>query len=68
MTTRLKIALSAAFALLSLDMLTRFLQWMNRSSDAWFYAGACGSLSLLVLVPGVLGTIWRDHFTRLKRP
>ncbi len=68
MKTRLKILLSAAFSLLSLDMLTRFLQWMNRPSDAWFYAGAFGSLSLLVAASAVFAAIWRDHFPGLKRP
>ena len=65
MKTRLKIALSAVVLLFSLGVLTQFLQWMNRPSDAWLYAGALGVLSLLVLVPTILKAIWgHGLFTR----
>ena len=67
MRTRLKIAISVAFSLLSLDILTRFFHWMNRPSDTWFYAGAFGALLLLLMVPGVIGAIWSGHFPGLKR-
>ena len=68
MKTHLKILLSFSFCLFSLGILTRLLQWMNRPSDAWFYAGALGAFTLLVAVPGVLGYIWRDSIAGLKRP
>lgn len=68
MRTRLKIAISTALGLLSLDVLDRFLHWMNRPSDSWFYAGAFGSLALLVVVPAVVGTIWSDSFPGPNRP
>ena len=68
MRTRLRIAISTAFVLLSLEILSRFLHWMNRPSDAWFYAGAFGALLLLVIVPGVVGAIWSGDFPGLKRP
>jgi hypothetical protein len=68
MKTRLKILISAALTLLSLDLLSRFLQWMNRPSDGWFYAGALSALCLLVFVPAVLTAIWRDRIPGLNRP
>ena len=68
MKTRLKIALSTAVILVSLGVLARLLTWMNRSSDAWLYAGIFGALSLLVLVPSVVGAIWRSGFLNHKRP
>jgi hypothetical protein len=68
MKTRLKIALSAVIILISLGVLSRFLSWMNRSSDAWLYAGALGALSLLVLVPTLVGAIWRSDLLNHKRP
>jgi len=68
MTTRLKILVSLILSLLSLDILSRFLEWMNRPSDAWFYAGALGALALMVVVPGILGAIWRGYIDSQKRP
>ena len=68
MKTHLKILLSLTFCLFSLGILNRCLEWMNRPSDAWFYAGALGTFTLLAVVPGVLGLIWRDSIASLKRP
>ena len=68
MKTHLKILLSLTFCLFSLGILTRLLAWMNRPSDAWFYAGAVGTFTLLAAVPGVLGFIWHDSLAGLKRP
>ena len=68
MKTRLKIAISTALSLLSLDILDRFLHWMNQPSDARFYAGAFGSLALLVVVPAMLGAVWSDSLPGLKQP
>jgi hypothetical protein len=62
MKTRLKIALSAALILFSLATLSEFFQWMNQPSDAWLYAGIFGALSLLVVVPALLGAIWGNGF------
>jgi|GraSoiStandDraft_46_1057282.scaffolds.fasta_scaffold348684_2 ABC-type molybdate transport system permease subunit len=67
MKTRLKVALSAAVILISLGILSRFLAWMNRPSDIWLYAGAFGALLLLVLVPTVVGAIWRSDILKHKR-
>ena len=67
MRTRLKVALSAAVFLVSLGVLSWFLNWMNQPSDAWLYAGAFGALSLLVLVPGIVIAIWRSDFFSHKR-
>jgi hypothetical protein len=66
MKTRLKIALSAAVILISIGILSQFFQWMNRPSDAWLYGGAFGALSLLVLVPTVVGVIWRNGTSNRK--
>ena len=68
MKTHLKILLSFTFCLFSLGILARLLAWRNRPSDAWFYAGALGTFTLLVVAPGVLGYIWRDSIAGLKRP
>ena len=68
MKTRLKILVSVALTLLSLDVLSRFFQWMNRPTDAWFYVGAIGSLTLLVFVPTLIIAVWRDSIPGMKRP
>jgi hypothetical protein len=67
MKARLKVAVSAAVILISLGVLSRFFDWMNRPNDAWLYAGLLGALSLLVLVPAVLGAIWGDGMVKHKR-
>ena len=59
MKTRLKFTLSVAIFLVGIGLLSRFFDWMNRPSDAWLYAGAFGSLSLAVLVPGLIAAVWR---------
>jgi len=66
MKTRLKIALSAVVLLFSLGVLSQFLQWMNRPSDAWLYAGIFGALSLIVVVPALLEAIWGNGFFTRK--
>ena len=68
MTIPLKLAFSAAIILVALGVLSRFFHWMNQPSDVWFYAGAFGTLSLLVLVPAIVGAIWRTEFLRHNRP
>ena len=68
MKTRLKLALSIAVFLVSLGALSRFFSWMNLPSDFWLYAGAFGSLSLVVLVPAVIALIWRPGLLRHRRP
>lgn len=68
MKTRLKVALSVAIFLVGLGLLSRFFDWMNRPSDAWLYGGVLGSLSLMVLVPGLITVIWRTDLLRHKRP
>jgi len=68
MKTRLKLAISVAIFLAGLGLLSRFFDWMNRPSDAWLYAGAFGSLSLAVLVPGLIAIVWRIDALRHKRP
>jgi len=68
MKTRLKLASTIAAILVSLGALSRFLYWMNQPSDLWLYAGALGSLALLVLLPGVITLIWRSQLAKFKRP
>jgi heme/copper-type cytochrome/quinol oxidase subunit 4 len=67
MSIRLKLAFSAAVILVALGILSRFLHWMNQPSDFWLYAGAFGALGLVVLVPAVVGVIWRAEILN-KRP
>ena len=68
MKTRLKVASTLAILLASLGVFSRFLQWMNRPSDLWLYAGALGALLLVVLVPAVIAGIWRPGLFASKRP
>jgi hypothetical protein len=68
MSIRLKLAFSAAVVLVGLGVLSRFFHWMNQPSDFWFYAGAFGTLSLLVLVPTIVAAIWRTEFLGQNRP
>ena len=68
MKTRLKVALSAAIFLVSLDALSRFLHWMNQPSDFWLYAGALSTLALAVLAPAAVALVWRADALRHKRP
>jgi hypothetical protein len=65
MSYRLKLALTVLVLLLALATFSRFLNWMNLSSDLWFWSGLTGVLTLLVVVPSVIVSIWRPQ--RLRR-
>ena len=64
MRRSLKLAMSILTLMLAVAFLSRFLDWMNVSSDSSFWGGALGALLLLVAVPSILMAIWRVE--RLK--
>ena len=58
MQLSLKIAVTLLAVVVSLGLLDHFLHWMNQPSDWKFYSGLLGTLSVLVLVPALLGALW----------
>ena len=58
MQLSLKIAVTLLAVVFSLGLLDHFLHWMNQPSDWMFYSGLLGTLSVLVLVPALLGALW----------
>ena len=58
MQLSLKIAVTLLAVVVSLGLLDHFLHWMNQPSDWMFYSGLLGTLSVLVLVPALLGALW----------
>ena len=59
MRKSLKLALTILVLMLSVAVLSHFLDWMNLPSDSFFWGGALGALMLLVAVPSILAVIWR---------
>ena len=58
MQLSLKIAVTLVAVVVSLGLLDHFLHWMNQPSDWKFYSGLLGTLSVLILVPALLGALW----------
>ena len=58
MQLSIKIAVTLIVVVISLGALDRCLHWMNQPSDWWFYSGLLGTLSVLVLMPALLGALW----------
>ena len=61
MNKRIKLALTILVMLLALASFSRFLDWMNLSSDWWLWSGIVGTLALLVIVPSLITAIWRPQ-------
>lgn len=58
MKTTLRIGASIALVAIFIEILNRFLHWMNRPSDFWLWTGLLGQVSLLILTPAVLAILW----------
>ncbi|MBV9622761.1 MAG: hypothetical protein JOZ14_02160 [Acidobacteria bacterium] len=61
MTNSFKLALTVLVLMLAVAVLSRFMDWMNLPSDAWFWGGVVGALLLVVAVPSVLTAVWRGE-------
>ena len=68
MQLSLKIAVTLLAVVVSLSALDHLLHWMNQPSDWKFYFGLLGTLSVLVLVPALLGALWSWGKGRRVRP
>jgi membrane protein YdbS with pleckstrin-like domain len=68
MKSRSKLALTVLVLVLALAAFSQFLGWMNLPSDLWFWSGLSGVLLLLVVVPSLIGALWRpQRFRRISR-
>lgn len=68
MKRRIKLASTILVLMLAIVSLSRFLDWMNRPSDWWFWGGLAGLLLLLVVTPSILAAIWQPRLLKTGRP